>query len=280
MDKKGANLIPLLDEEFNRFRKMIYSRFGINLTDAKKSLFHTRLQKVLNGYQFETFSQYYNFLLSQKNSEALSILVNQITTNHTHFYRESLHFDYFVNSVLPEVLKGRKGAVNLRFWSAGCSSGEEPYTLSILLHNFFMKTSTAHSAAILATDISVKALDLAKAGIYEDSNVALLPLRLRTNYLEKYSDDLWRVTNKVRKLVRFGRFNLMRQEFPFQKKFHAIFCRNVMIYFDNRTKQKLAQKFYDAIEPGGYLFIGHSETLDRSSTPFTYVRPAVYRKGE
>lgn len=273
-------LIPLHEHEYFAIRDLVYKRFGINLTEQKKSLIVGRLQKVLRQHGFKSFSEYHDFILSDTTGDAIVTLVNRITTNHTFFFRESDHFKFFVEIVLPEIklrlqkVRGKK----IRIWCAGCSSGEEPYTLAMLILEFFRSDIDNWDVALLATDISNAVLELAKHGIYTEENVSRLPVNLRQKYFTKTPDGNWRVTDNVRRLIRFGRFNLMRTDFPFKGTFQGIFCRNVMIYFDTPTKHALVERFYKFSEPNGYLFIGHSETLGRQECPYKYIRPAVYRK--
>ena len=215
-----------------------------------------------------------------KTGGALPTLVNRISTNHPFFYRDPDHFTYFTEKVLPEIKAGlaARRQKTVRLWCAGCASGEEAYTVAMLLHQFFRMHIDNMDVRILATDISERVLALAKAGRYPGENVLKLPESLRKKYMTQTPAGDWEVKPKVRNIVHFGRFNLMRKQFPFKGTFDAIFCRNVMIYFDNPTKKTLAQKFYRFTRTPGYLFIGHSETLNRKESPYTYIRPAVYRK--
>lgn len=277
-----SDFIQLTTREYESIRDLVYSRFGIHLTEQKKSLIVGRLQKELRRLRFKSFTQYYDHVIHDKSGEALTTLVNRISTNHTFFYREADHFTYFVEQVLPEIKAGfeARREKSVRLWCAGCSSGEEPYTLAMLLHQFFRMEIGALDIRVLATDISDRVLQIAKAGLYPGENVLKLPEALRRKYMAQTSNGEWEVEPQIRKLVHFGRFNLMRPQFPFKGTFDAIFCRNVMIYFDNPTKKTLVQKFYNFTRTPGYLFIGHSETLNRKESPYTYIRPAVYRKEE
>lgn len=167
---------------------------------------------------------------------------------------------------------------DLRIWSAGCSSGEEPYTLAMLIDEFLGKDKVWWDSKILATDISSKVLDLAKKGCYSKDALANISPKWKLNYFQSIDNDTFKVADKIRNETILRRLNLMDDTFPFKQKFHVIFCRNVMIYFDLETKRKLIDKFYNLLEYGGYLFIGHSESIERGSTNFKYVMPAVYRK--
>jgi len=192
--------------------------------------------------------------------------------------RENKHFGFFKDQVLPH-LKATVKNRDLRIWSAGCSSGEEPYTLAMIIADSFMEEKTVWDKRILATDISNRALEKAKAGRYDTNEIKLLPGNWIFSYFNRNDTDKYIINDRLKREVIFRRFNLMDKEFPFKKKFQVIFCRNVMIYFDDATKKELVNRFYDFTEPGGYLFIGHSEALNRSETNYKYIMPAVYRKG-
>lgn len=237
----------------------------------------SRLYSVLVQNNFNNFSDYYRYVISDKTGDAIATLINKITTNHTFFMREPEHFWYFKDKVLI-YLKNTVADRDLRIWSTGCSSGEEPYTLAILIDEFFGKEKIFWNTKILATDISGKMLEEAKKGIYSNEKIAALPPTWKLNYFKKLDEERSVVIDRIRNDVIYRRFNLMEQIFPFKKKFHVIFCRNVMIYFDNRTKLELVNKFYNMTEYGGYLFIGHSESLNRDGTRYRYIMPAVYRK--
>jgi chemotaxis protein methyltransferase CheR len=191
--------------------------------------------------------------------------------------RESKHFDYFSSTVLP-YLQENVDDRDLRIWSAGCSTGEEPYTLQMIMHDFFGGKAPLWDKQLLATDISTSVLETAKAGIYPLEAISEIPSYWRLNYFNMLGGERVEVSPGIRSNITFRAFNLMEARFPFKKKFHAIFCRNVMIYFDQETRMSLVNKFYDSLEYGGYLFIGHSETVDRAGTPFKYIMPAVYRR--
>ena len=201
----------------------------------------------------------------------------QVSTNHTYFMREEEHFRYFRGVVLPE-LTGRVRDKDLRIWSAGCSSGEEAYTLAMIIDEFFGKEKLFWDTKILATDISSRVLEEAKKGVYSNDELAVLPSSWRLSYFTAFDKESSIISDRIKNEVIFRRFNLMEKSFPFRKKFHVVFCRNVMIYFDAETKRKLINKFYEITEPGGYLFIGHSESINRNETGYKYVMPALYRK--
>jgi chemotaxis protein methyltransferase CheR len=275
-----AEVLELTDEEFALIRELIHQRFGINLSEQKRSLVIGRLQKVLLSGGFRSFREYYDHVVQDSTGRALLTLVDRISTNHTYFFREQEHFDFLKTVVLPEITAGMKGSQrkDLRFWCAGCASGEEPYSVAMVVSDFFGDNLSGMDVGILATDISVSALEKAVAGVYPTEQLAGVPPLYRQRYFDPLGKGNWAVREELKRMVLFRRLNLMRTDYPFKGRFQVIFCRNVMIYFDNPTKKALVERLYRYTEPGGYLFIGHSETLDQSSGLYRYVRPAVYRK--
>lgn len=281
-DRSPTSMMRLTDKEFESIRKMVYDRFGINLTPAKRSLVVGRLQKILRSRSIPTFSAYYDMLQKDGSGKLLSEFVNRISTNYTYFEREKDHFEFFTKTALPEAEKRHKAKkeLDLRVWCAGCSTGEEAYTLVIRMLDFFEGEYSRWNAGLLATDISADALSVAAKGLYSDERVAQLPAAIRNKYFSRRPDGQWSVVDKVKKEIVFRRFNLMNTQFPFRKPFDVIFCRNVMIYFDSPTRKALVSRFCDCLTPGGYLFIGHSESLGRDLRRLEYVMPAVYRRKE
>lgn len=275
-----GHLVRLTDKEFLFIQEFVMRHVGIHLTDQKRSLVEGRLAKLMRTKGFASYSDYIGYLQADKGGRALDELINRISTNHTFFYREKTHFDFFTKTVLPEAARKAQAAGDrdLRFWSAGCSSGEEPYNLVMLMKEFFGPNYPSWKAGILATDVSAKALAHAKRGIYDADRLKLMPPNLVERYFKSLGGGQYEVDPHVRAEAVFRRFNLMNPTFPFKKPFHAIFCRNVMIYFDEPTKKALVKRFHRHTEPGGHLFIGHSESLGREDCPYTYVMPAVYRK--
>lgn len=270
----------ITDAEFEQIRTLVYQRFGINLTEQKRALVVGRLQKLLRDEGFASFQVYYDHVVRDTTGDAIDKLVNRISTNYTYFYRESAHFDYFVQQGLPSIVSRlkRENSRDLRIWSAGCSSGEEPYMLAMLLMEYLGNEYGMWNGGILATDISDRVLSIARQGEYLHEQVERMPPQLFHKYFVKQPNGCWGVNDRLRKEVTFRRFNLMNQQFPFKKPFQVIFCRNVMIYFDKETRDGLIRRFYDFLEPGGYLFIGHSETIGRQQTLFRYIQPAAYQR--
>jgi chemotaxis protein methyltransferase CheR len=271
-------MISINDGDFKNLTQFIKSNYGINLTQ-KRTHIEGRLSNIILEKGFENFSDYLEYAFGDKTGEEIVVLINKLTTNHTYFMRESKHFEYVRDTVLPYIASTVKDH-DLRVWSAGCSTGEEPYTLEMIMQDYFSQNPFTWDTQILATDISNRALEIARHGIYTEEAISEVPSMWKLNYFEKVSgsDGGFRIKEKIKSNVIFRAFNLMKPEFPFRKKFHIIFCRNVMIYFDQPTKDALIDRFYESTEPGGYLFIGHSESVNRESTKYKYIMPAVYRR--
>lgn len=270
-------MIAITRKEFAKLAEYIEKNYGIHLKEEKKALVINRLYNELINSNCKNFTQYYEYIISDKTGEAVTTLVNKITTNHTFFMRKADHFYYFRDKVLPYLASTVKDR-DLRIWSAGCSTGQEPYTLAMIINDYFKNDKRSWDSKILATDISSKVLNEAMKGIYSKEEIEPLPSLWRLNYFKKLDDGNYMVVDEIKNEVIYRRFNLMDKVFPFRKKFHVIFCRNVMIYFSQDTKAELVNKFYDIMEYGGYLFIGHTESLSRSESKFQYVMPSVYRK--
>lgn len=270
-------MLNITSEEFAKLAAYIQANYGIYLKKEKKNLVTSRLQSVLLSKNFASFSEYYQYLLQDRSGQAASELINRITTNHTYFMREPEHFYYFRDQILPE-LKANCKEQDLRIWCAACSTGEEAYTLAMLIDEFFGTEKQHWDTRLLATDISLKVLQTATAGIYPAERISPLPASWQKKYFKKFEENKVKVVDKIRQEIIFRRFNLMEKVYPFKQKFQVIFCRNVMIYFDLPTKNKLIKKLYEQLQPGGYLFVGHAEALNRETTDFRYVRPAIYRK--
>lgn len=271
----------LSDSEFRTIRDLVYKHTGIYLTESKKTLIVARFHRTLMTKGFKDFSEYCAFVEKDSSGRALSELVNRISTNHTFFYREKAHFEFLSARGLPEIREMliKQRSRDLRVWCAGCATGEEAYTIVMMMLEYFGSEYVNWDAGVLATDISGKVLEIAKEGIYSEERLEHLPEYLKKKYFRKTLKGLWEISNIVRKEVTFRRFNLMNTIFPFREKFHIIFCRNVMIYFDRLAKDALVKRFYEMTSPGGYLFVGHSESLERNRTAYRYVVPAVYKKG-
>ena len=273
----------LSNEEFELLRRLIYDSCGIKLTLSKKELVKARLSKRLTKVGKDTFKDYYKYVTkTDKTGNELIHLIDSISTNKTDFFREKKHFDFLNTSLLPSLISSKTKARNnkLRIWCAASSSGEEPYTLAMTVFNH-LKPNNGWDVKILATDISTKILKKAINGIYREEILKdIPPATISANFSRVLYENTncYKVKDHLRSIITFRRFNLMTPKFPFKNPFDFIFCRNVMIYFDSETQNRLVSKFYDCLPEDGHLFIGHSETLSRSSTSFKYIQPAVYRK--
>ncbi|ADY55495.1 MCP methyltransferase, CheR-type [Syntrophobotulus glycolicus DSM 8271] len=270
-------MIGIKEREFREFADYIKTNYGIHFKDEKKTLIEGRLGQVLANLNLASLTEYMDYVAADQSGQAADLMLDKITTNHTFFMREPAHFEYFRETVLPYLIRAVRDR-DLRIWSAACSSGEEPYTLAMILDEFFGPHKTGWDTKILATDISQGILAAAQAGVYSREKMEGLPESWKRRYFKEDRAGQYLLAEKIRKEVIFSRINLMDPVFPFRKKMHVIFCRNVMIYFDQETKDRLAERFYEITEPGGFLFIGHSEGLDREKTRYRYVMPAVYRK--
>lgn len=267
--------MKLQEKDYNRLKEFMQHKYGINLSN-KQSLIEGRLSPILTKKGFGSYSDYIDYALNDKSGKEVLTLISRLTTNFTYFMREQQHYDLLAEQVLPECT-ARIRDKDFRTWSAGCSSGEEAYTAAMVINEYFGNKKAGWDTTILATDISDKVLSKGKNGIYPSESLDRLPQGWVEKYFDQIDDEQYAVKPMLRKEVTFGKFNLMDKKLPFRRKFHVIFCRNVMIYFDMQTRMELSQRFFNALEPGGYLFIGLSETMIAKNS-FEYVRPSVYRK--
>ncbi|MBF0342815.1 MAG: protein-glutamate O-methyltransferase [Nitrospirae bacterium] len=271
----------LSEKDFQRLSNFVQNEVGIKMPPAKKTMLEARLQRRLRTLQMRSFTDYCNFVFSPAGFESEIVhLIDAITTNKTDFFREPQHFEYLVNKALPELIRTHNVGTRrkLMLWSAGCSTGEEPYTLAMVLSEFQEKSGL--DFMIIATDISTKVLDKAKAAIYEEERVIPVPNNMKKKYLLRSKDKskaLVRIIPELRELIKFRRLNFMDSDFGFREPMDIIFCRNVVIYFDKKTQETLLNAFSRYLVKGGYLFMGHSETLNGLNVPFVQVAPTIYR---
>ena len=268
----------LSNRDYMRLRELIYTETGIRLGPEKKTMVEVRLKRRLRTLNMESYSAYCDFVFGRKGmKEELIFLINVITTNKTDFFREPAHFDFLVQKVLPELDANSRTFVA---WSAGCSSGEEPYTMAMVLSEY----AEAHPGfrfRLLASDISTAVLEKATLGVYSLECAAPIPPTLKRKYLLRSRDSesaRVRVVPELRKLIDFRRLNFMDPDYMLAEKVDAIFCRNVLIYFDRATQENILRKLVQNLTPSGYLFVGHSETLHDMDLPVVPVAPALYRK--
>jgi len=265
--------------DFEKIRLLIYDKCGINLHDGKKELVSARLGKRLREGNFRSFAHYYDYVVTEDGADELVRMIDSISTNLTYFFREDSHFQK-LTAILPNLLAATatKGAPRLRIWSAACSTGEEPYSVAIKVRETM--NGTPIDVKVLATDISTSVLKTAASGIYNAEKVKNVPTALVKKYFQGGTgkwEGHYRVKHDIRELVEFKRFNLMQPP-PQGVCFDIIFCRNVMIYFDKQTQGALVNRLYDSLATGGYLFIGHSESLTGLNHRLKYIEPSVYRK--
>lgn len=267
----------MTQEEFMRIYRFIKSRYGIDL-DHKKEIVQGRLENYIRREGFHDYNEYMNAVERDVTGRLEKEIVNILTTNHTFFMREFEHFDFMRQEVLPYLRRKEERTKDLCIWCGASSTGQEPYMLAMLLRDFFGLEHEMWDTKVLATDISTEALQQAIAGKYKKEQIDSLPDVWKRRYLYATGDgEHYEITKEIKDQVLFRQFNLM-DTFPFKRKMHVVFLRNVMIYFDKQTKQEIMQKVYDAMEPGGYLFIGRTETIDRSVVPFHLVQPSIFRK--
>jgi chemotaxis protein methyltransferase CheR len=285
MNDSSINLTTTMhNRDFRKFRELIYDICGINLTEVKKTMLASRLRKRLRALGIESYEEYYNYVSSEKGFENECVyMLDAVSTNKTDFFREPKHFDYLINFALPSLVNSGRWSPGrtINIWSAGCSSGEEPYTIAMTLAGFASR-NRAGDFLILASDISTRVLKIARMGIYQETSTSCVPNAIKRRFFLKgkgSQEGLCRVVPEIRNKIQFNRINLNNGDnFGIRTNMDIIFCRNVIIYFDRETQKRLFQKFYRQLNPGGYLFIGHSETLHGISDQFEPVTVATYRK--
>jgi chemotaxis protein methyltransferase CheR len=271
----------LTDHEIENIVDLAYRTCGIDLRKGKKELIQARLGKKMRQGNFASFRQYYDHVTADRTGEELLALLDALTTNFTSFLREPVHFDFLRRHIVPSLDAKRDGQMGgpIRIWSAACSTGEEPWTIAMCLIEE-LGAAAANRVRILASDISTRALAAAARGIYESDRFRDFPPDWRSKYLLRGADraaGFYRIKPAVRRLVEFTRLNLV-EPFPAAAPFHVIFCRNVMIYFDKETQGRVVNHLASFLEPGGWLLIGHSESLTGISHPYEYIQPAIYRR--
>ena len=263
----------ITDKDFNRLVSFVQSKYGIDL-HQKRQLVTSRLSSTVKNMGYKSFTEYVDYLLKKGSGDDINQLLSKLTTNYTYFMREVESFDYFTKTILPDIVRRHQRDKCLSIWSAACSSGEEPYNVSMYMMDYLGGQASAWDTRMLASDISVDALNKAKKGIYELPDT--IPPHWKKNYFKPAGGKMFEVAPKIKQNVIFKQFNLM-DPIHFKRKFDVIFCRNVMIYFDQPTKDALVRRFYDATVPGGYLMISHSENLSKNS-PYITVAPSTFRK--
>ena len=277
------NMGTMSDELFQRFSTFVYHELGIKMPPVKKTMLQSRLLKRLRVLNKKTYEEYYDYVFSSRGRNGeLKHMIDVITTNKTDFFREPKHFDYLTQTALPDLIRSRGTGLRKKaqIWSAGCSTGQEPYTLAMVLCEFALNYP-GFQYAILATDISTRVLEAAELAVYDHENVGPISIALRKKYLLQSKDNCKgkvRIIPELRSMVRFQRLNFMDSDFDLRESMDIIFCRNVIIYFDRSTQEKVLNRLCRHLKPGGYMFMGHSETLNGLKVPLILTAPTVYRK--
>lgn len=268
-------MLKLTDDDFNRLVEYMKRNYGINL-EKKRVLIEGRLSNMVLRRGFSSFKEFIDFAFADKTGSETMQLVNKLTTNHTFFLREPEHFEYLKSTVLPYLEQANEKSRSIKMWCAASSTGQEPYTIVMTMDEYFGSRFSQWDCKLLATDLDTDVLRTAQAGIYTADMVKDVPAHWLSKYFTKIDDKHYQVIDRIRKQVVFKQFNLMNP-IVCSVPFDFISCRNVMIYFEQDTKNALIERFYDVTKEGGYLYIGHAESVGKD-TRYTYVKPAVYRK--
>ena len=272
----SVNEFDFSDKDFKRVKSMVYDFAGIDLNESKKNLVYNRLAKRIRFLQMNRFSEYLDYV-EEVGEEEFVNLINAITTNLTFFFRENHHFEYLANQVIPHLLAKNKASKKIRIWSAGCSTGEEPYSLAVVLKE---AVPAGWDARVLATDLDTTVVETAQRGVYNIERLKGVSEARKKRWFLKGSGDrsgFVKVKHELQQIIDFGQINLMN-EWPIRDKIDVIFCRNVVIYFDKPTQSKLFNRYADLLQEEGHLFIGHSESLYKVCDRFELLGQTVYRK--
>lgn len=269
----------MTDEEFTRITSYMKQNYGIELAE-KREIVRGRLENHIKSGGWKSFKDFMNEVESDRSGTQETMLVNLLTTNYTYFMREFEHFEFFRTVVLPWIKQTEGRKKDMRIWCGAASTGEEPYMIAMVIADFLGIEKEQWDSTLLATDVSTRALQQAIVGVYRDEQLKNVPEQWKKHFFQSMAGGTqFKVKDELKKKILFRQFNLMNP-FPFKRKMHTVFLRNVMIYFNEQTKQELIRKVYNFMEPGGYLFIGMTETLNRNTTQFEIVKPSIYRKKE
>ncbi|MBH23907.1 MAG: chemotaxis protein CheR [Myxococcales bacterium] len=282
MNDFSTEQAPLHDREFQFLQHLVMEAFGISLGEEKRGLVRNRLGHILKRRGLSSVEEYCDSVLKSPRRDDLQELANQLSTNYTYFNRESAHYKLLAEQIYPGLVKEVERGLRspeLRMWCAAASSGEEPYQLMMSQMDFFGDRFSGWNAGLLATDISERALTLARKGVYAEEQIGKLPPGYLSRFMSRTGDGHYAVRPEVKKGVLFRHLNLTRPSYPFKRPFDVIFCRNVMIYFNNETKLGVLQRMHRWLRPGGILCIGMAESLvGEASSLFTPVAPSAYRR--
>lgn len=272
------NNIPLKEKEFEKLSAFIFSNYGIKMPLAKKIMLQSRLQKRLRHLGIESFERYIEYVFSEKGAEEIIHMMDVVSTNKTDFFREPTHFEFMTDTILPELFERKQSSIKI--WSAGSSSGEEAYTIAMVIEEYM----TAHSRInyeIYGADISTDMLQKAINGVYKMEKVFNIPETYKKRYLLKSKDPqqkLVRIKPHLRSKVHFFRLNLMDSVYKAPNDFDIVFCRNTLIYFERDTQESVINKLCTHLKPGGYFILGHSESITNMNVPLKNIKPTIFRK--
>lgn len=272
--------IELSDDDFNRLGQFIYNNYGIKMPISKKNLLKSRLQSRLKANNFNSFKEYSNYVLSSKNAhDEIIHMIDVVSTNKTEFFREESHFDFIISQLLPE-LTSKNTNKELKLWSCASSSGEEVYTLSMIL-SYFSETVRNIKFSIIGTDISTRILEKAIKAVYDEEKIKPIPHHLKKKYLMRninINQPDYRIAPEIRQKTFFQRLNLIDEKYDIPKGFDIVFCRNVLIYFDRETQEKVLSNICNHLKTDGLLFLGHSESASGYKLPLKQIKPTIYKK--
>ena len=281
MELEKISKASLSPKEFTKLSEFIKTEYGIKMPEAKKQMLQSRLQKRLRSLKMNNYKDYISYLFSKegkKNDEFLH-LIDVVSTNKTDFFREPLHFDFLKYEIVPQFLQYRKNNT-LNIWSAACSSGEEPYTIAITLQEM-TEEYTELDYAIFATDVSNGILNKAREAVYKLEKIAGIPMEIKRKYFLKHRDPgkkIVKICPELRRRIFFQSLNLMEPYYNVKRSFDVVFCRNTLIYFDRETQQKVINKLCVRLKPGGYFFLGHSESIIGMTVPLKQIKPTIFMR--
>ena len=271
----------LSDDEFKKLSEFIYIEYGIRMPPVKKIMLQSRLQKRLRDLSITSFKEYVNYVFSKEGQDNEVIhMIDVVSTNKTDFFREPIHFEFLANNIVPGFIDSSLGRRPMKIWSAGCSSGEEPYTIAIILSECKEKYHT-FDFSIFGTDISTRILNSAHDAIYKENRVDEIPLTYKRKYFLKSKDrtnPTVRIISELRNKTSFASLNFMDNSYKINDNFDVIFCRNVLIYFDREAQEKVINKLCTKLQPGGYFFLGHSESITSMKVPLKQIKPTIFIK--
>jgi len=273
------SMLRMSDRDFDKLSRLIYSDYGIKMPVSKKTMLEGRLRKRLHANNMSTYEQYCEYLFSNEGMEKeLVHMIDVVSTNKTYFFREPSHFTYIQDELFPHFRAENK--TTLKVWSAAASTGEEAYTIAITIEEF-LRERRSFDYSIYCTDISTQVLQKAALGIYENQRVSGIPFDIKKRYFLKSKDvnnPRVRVIPELRRRCTFDRFNLMDRRYVTPTEYDIIFCRNVLIYFDKSTQEEVINKLCTRLKPGGYLFLGHSESITGITAPLKTIKPTIYKR--